>query len=240
MDTTATAAFPTTSPASATPVRLAVVSGGLGEPSLTARLATRLGDAAQAHLERHGLSVETDTVLLRPLAVPVAQAHVGPARDPRLESALESVLAAHAVVATVPTYKGAAAGLAHAFWELVEDGALHGVPALLGATGGTARHSLAIDTSLRPLFAQLGALTLPRGVFAATDDWGGGPASADGTAALDRRIDAAGRALAEAVLRTRALAGGLPAGAAGPADAGAEGEAPPPSITPFDAILGRR
>jgi FMN reductase len=49
---------------------------------------------------------------------------------------------------------------------------LRGKPVLLGATGGTARHSLAIDHALRPLFAYLGALVAPVAVFAASEDWG--------------------------------------------------------------------
>lgn len=256
------AGFPTTAATSATPVRLAVVSGGLGDPSLTARLASRLGDAARADLERRGIEVLTTEVTLRPLATDVAQAHVGTTRTPRLEAALEAVLEADAVVVAAPTYKASMAGMAHAFWELLDDGALAGVPVLLGATGGTARHSMVIDTALRPLFAQLCALTLPRGVFAATDDWGGGPAAADGTEALDRRIDTAGRSLAEAVQRGRGVAGGAThravdsaaGGTAGSAagstpgrgddgrpsaDPTGDGSAPSLAVTPFAAILGR-
>lgn len=256
------AGFPTTAATSATPVRLAVVSGGLGDPSLTARLASRLGDAARADLERRGIEVLTTEVTLRPLATDVAQAHVGTTRTPRLEAALEAVLEADAVVVAAPTYKASMAGMAHAFWELLDDGVLAGVPVLLGATGGTARHSMVIDTALRPLFAQLCALTLPRGVFAATDDWGGGPAAADGTEALDRRIDTAGRSLAEAVQRGRGVAGGAThravdsaaGGTAGSAagstpgrgddgrpsaDPTGDGSAPSLAVTPFAAILGR-
>ena len=241
---------PTTAPDSVSPVRLAVVSGGMGEPSLTSRLADRLGDAARLHLERLGLCVHAAEVRLRPLATAVAQAHVGTVRDPRPQQALEDVLQADALVAVSPTYKASAAGMSRAFWELLEDGALTGTPTLLGATGGTARHSLMIDTGLRPLFAQLGADALPRGVFAATDDWGGGPSASDGTEALARRIDAAGQALAESVLRRRTtedLSSGQRAGAAtsgvstAPESLGGagSGEAPPPSETPFAAILGR-
>ena len=54
------------------------------------------------------------------------------------------------------------------------------------ATGGTARHSLMIDHSMRPMFAYLGAQAVRTGVFAATEDFGG-----PGAAALRRRIDEA-------------------------------------------------
>jgi len=70
---------------------------------------------------------------------------------------------------------------------------------LLAATGGTARHSLAIDHALRPVFAYLRAAVVPTGVFAATDDWG----SAEGSAALESRIRRAGVDLAWAVRSSR-------------------------------------
>ena len=45
---------------------------------------------------------------------------------------------------------------------------------LLGATGGTARHSLALEHALRPMFTYLHAVVAPTSVFAATEDWAGG------------------------------------------------------------------
>ena len=41
------------------------------------------------------------------------------------------------------------------------------MPIVLGATAGTARHSLAVDHALRPLFSYMGAMVAPTGVFAA-------------------------------------------------------------------------
>ena len=65
---------------------------------------------------------------------------------------------------------------------------------LLAATGGTARHSLAIDHALRPLFAHLGALVAPVAVFAASEDWGSVEAGR-----LGDRIERAGSAFAALV-----------------------------------------
>jgi FMN reductase len=73
--------------------------------------------------------------------------------------------------------------------------ALRDTPVLLGATGGTARHSLAIDHALRPLFAHLGALVAPVAVFAASEDWGSVDAGR-----LGDRIERAGTAFAALVL----------------------------------------
>src|SRR6185503_9130359 len=67
----------------------------------------------------------------------------------------------------------------------------------LAATGGTARHSLAIEHGLRPLFAYLNAATVPTGVYAASEDWGRAGVTAD--QGLAERIDRAAAELATAV-----------------------------------------
>ena len=43
---------------------------------------------------------------------------------------------------------------------------------LIAATGGTARHSLALEHALRPLFTYLRAVVVPTAVYAAPEDWG--------------------------------------------------------------------
>ncbi|WP_208643452.1 NAD(P)H-dependent oxidoreductase, partial [Streptomyces diastatochromogenes] len=80
----------------------------------------------------------------------------------------------------------------------IDNDALTGKPVLVAATGGTARHSLALEHALRPLFAYLRAVVVPTAVYAASEDWGGnGDALTD---TLPRRIARAGRELA-ALLR---------------------------------------
>jgi FMN reductase len=67
---------------------------------------------------------------------------------------------------------------------------------LVAATAGTARHSLALDHAMRPLFAYLGAAVTPTGVFAAAEDWGEVDLA---DASLVERIDRAARELAAAI-----------------------------------------
>lgn len=57
---------------------------------------------------------------------------------------------------------------------------------LLGATAGTACHSLALEHTIRPLLSYLRALTTPTAVFAASKDWGADSTIDGGLAA---RID---------------------------------------------------
>jgi FMN reductase len=72
---------------------------------------------------------------------------------------------------------------------------------LIGATGGTARHSLALEHALRPLFAYLRAVVVPTAVYAATEDWGGGGDSF--TDGLGERVGRAADELAD-LMRHRA------------------------------------
>jgi FMN reductase len=67
--------------------------------------------------------------------------------------------------------------------------ALADMPALIGATGGTERHSLVLEHSLRPMFSYLHAIVSPTGVYAAIDDF-----DAQEGSALAHRIRKAGAA----------------------------------------------
>ncbi|MCT1879660.1 NAD(P)H-dependent oxidoreductase [Kocuria rhizophila] len=124
-----------------------------------------------------------------------------------VQDALDAVLAADGLIAATPTYKASYSGLFKAFFDLFDEGALENLPTVVAATGGSPRHSLVLDTALRPLFSHLKALTLPIGVYAATEDW------AD--ASLQARIERAGAALAGML---GAGAPGHDAAGPGPAD----------------------
>ena len=83
------------------------------------------------------------------------------------------------------------------FFDVLERDGLAGTPVLIAATGGSARHSLALEHAMRPLFAYFNAAVVPTAVYAASEDWGGVAGVADGR--LVARIDRAGRELAPAV-----------------------------------------
>jgi len=180
---------------------IAVVSAGLSEPSSTRLLADRLAAAAVTAIEadQPGVTVDVRHVELRPIAHEVVDAMLTGFAAPALAAAQATVLEADAVVFVTPVFTAGVSGLAKSFLDVLDKDAVTDVPVLLAATGGTARHSLAIDHALRPVFAYLRAAVVPTGVFAATDDWG----SAEGSAALESRIRRAGVDLAWAVRSSR-------------------------------------
>ncbi len=180
---------------------IAVVSAGLSEPSSTRLLADRLGEATVHSLGERGVVAEVRTVELRALAQELTTMLLTGVASANLRAALEAVARADGLVAVSPIFSGSYNGLFKTFFDLLDDGALEGVPVLLGATAGTARHSLAIDHAMRPLFAYLGAFAVPTGVFAATDDFGhsSGVRSDDDVAPLAERVARGAHELADLV-----------------------------------------
>ncbi|MFF0292605.1 FMN reductase [Kitasatospora sp. NPDC004614] len=178
-------------------VNLAVVSGGLSVPSSTRLLADRLAEATTAALAASGREVNVQLHELRPLAGPISNHLVTGWPAPALGTALEEVSNADALIAVSPVFSASFSGLFKSFFDLLDPGALAGKPVLVGATGGTARHSLALDHALRPLFAYQRALVAPTAVFAASEDWGGTGDSHTDT--LPARIERAGQELAALV-----------------------------------------
>ncbi|RCV51715.1 FMN reductase [Marinitenerispora sediminis] len=180
-----------------TPVTLVAVSAGLSEPSSTRLLADRLADAARRRLAEGGRPVEVRVIELRELAVDIANNLVTGFPGPELRAALEAVAGADGLIAVTPVFSASYSGLFKSFFDVVDKDALAGTPVLIAATGGTARHSLALEHAMRPLFAYLRAVVAPTAVYAASEDWGG---TGDGlTATLPSRIARAGGELADLV-----------------------------------------
>nr|WP_223242353.1 FMN reductase [Streptomyces sp. CBMA123] len=184
---------------------MAVVSAGLSKPSSTRLLADRLAESTVRRLAREGREAEVTVIELRDLAVDIANNFVTGFPAAGLREALGTVTGADAVIAVTPIFTASYSGLFKSFFDLVDHDALTGKPVLIAATGGTPRHSLALEHAVRPLFSYLRAVVLPTAVYAATDDWGtAGDALTDG---LPGRIDRAGGELATLLAGRAPVAG---------------------------------
>lgn len=159
------------------PLRLVVISGGIGQPSTTRLLADRLAEAVRTQLAELDRQVTTTVVEVRELATDVAHATVNGVESEQLRTAKELVAGADALVIVTPVFNAGVAGMVKSFLDLFSVDDLAGIPVLLGATGGTIRHSMVIDHGLRPITAYLRMWAVPTGVFVATEEWGaaGGP-----------------------------------------------------------------
>lgn len=174
-------------------MKLVVVSAGLTQPSSTRLLADRLATAVAAQAD-----VVVNVIELRELAVDIANHLVTGFPSPTLGDAIRAVEEADGLVATTPIFTASYSGLFKSFFDLIDFDALTGKPVLIAATGGTGRHSLALEHALRPMFAYLHAIVVPTAVYAASEDWASGE--------LSQRIDRAAGELAELMVRTPAPA----------------------------------
>ncbi|MEU5596919.1 CE1759 family FMN reductase [Streptomyces sp. NPDC020298] len=193
-------------------MKLVVVSAGLSVPSSTRLLADRL---ANATAER--TSAEVRVIELRDLAVEIAHNFTSGFPGRALADALDAVAAADGLIVVSPVFTASYSGLFKSFFDVLDKDALAGKPVLIGATGGTGRHSLVLEHAMRPLFAYLHAVVVPTAVYAASEDWG-----AEG---LAERVERAGGELA-------ALMTGL--SGAGSAEAEADGGL---AVVPFEEQL---
>jgi FMN reductase len=181
---------------------IAVVHAGLGQPSSTRLLADRLADATVHELQALGHDVSVEVIELRDHGHAIIDAMLTGFPTGDLASDIETITGADGVIAVSPLFTTTYSGLFKSFVDILDKDALTGMPVLLGATGGTPRHSLALEYSMRPLFTYLRADVVTTSVFAATDDWaqaGDHTRHDDGASSLPERIERAGRSLATIV-----------------------------------------
>jgi FMN reductase len=200
-----------------------VITAGLGQPSSTRLLGDRLGAATERELRAAGVTPTVEVVELREYAHDLTNQLLTGVPTGRLAGLIERVIAADGLIAVSPIFSASYSGLFKMFFDVLQPASLAGKPTLLAATGGTARHSLALEYALRPLFSYLRTVIVPTGVFAATEDFGGGPA-------LGERINRAAGELA-ALLRPAAVSTVRVV-----AELESEAE---PEVTPFAELLRR-
>ncbi len=171
-----------------------VVSAGLGQPSSTRLLGERLAAATRMALEEAGVPAKFEHVELRAYATDLTNQLLTGVPSAKLAALLARVADADGLIAVTPIFNASFSGLFKIFLDALEAGVLSGTPTVIAATAGSARHSLALDHALRPLFSYLGAVSTPTAVFAATEDWAS-------PGELTNRIGRAGAELADLVER---------------------------------------
>jgi FMN reductase len=171
---------------------VAVVSAGLSQPSSSRLLAERLAAAVASH----GITA-LPLIEVRDHSHDVVNNLLTGFPPEALATTLDTIARADGLVVVTPIFNTSYSGLFKSFFDVFGEGVLRDKPVLLGATGGTARHSLALDYALRPMFNYLRAAPVPTSVFAAPEDWASGGANT----ALAARITQTGRELAAEILR---------------------------------------
>ncbi len=184
-------------------------------------LADQLAESAVEALGAAGATAGVETIELRELALDIANHLVTGFAPPALAAVQERLAAADALIVVSPVFSGSYSGLLKSFFDVLDPKALEGMPVLLGATGGSARHSLMLEHALRPLFSYLRSVVVPTAVYAAPQDWGAG--NGDGAPGLEQRSRRAAKELVALIL-----------GSGGPRPARA-----PEVSAPFEELLAK-
>jgi FMN reductase len=177
---------------------IVVLTAGLRQPSSSRLLADRLADATAIALAERGQRVELEVVELREYARELTNHLLTGFPATRLSELIDQVVAADGLIVVSPIFSGSYSGLFKTFFDVLEPEVLAGKPVLIGATGGTARHSLSLEYALRPLFSYLRTVIVPTAVYAAPEDWGS-------DAQLSDRVSRAAGELAD-LIRPRSVA----------------------------------
>jgi FMN reductase len=164
-------------------LRVVGVSGNVTAPSRTRALLDRIIDGLGKRIP-----VDYEVIDISETGPLVGAALSRANLTPALEATVASIESADLIVAASPVYKGSYTGLFKHLFDFVGYEALLGTPVILAATGGSERHSLAIDHQLRTLFAFFRTYTIPTGIYATEADFDGYTVTSD---AIVQRIDAA-------------------------------------------------
>lgn len=130
-----------------------------GSPSARSKSRTLLEHTLVTLAER---GVATTLIDLASIS---ADALLGRRKATELDAALERVRQASIIVASTPVYRATYSGLLKVFFDQFPINGLVDKSAIAIATGGSPAHLLVIDHGLRPLFASVGAITTPTGVY---------------------------------------------------------------------------
>ena len=133
-----------------------------GSPSEQSRSSALLDSVSHRLALRGGLVVERLNIRELP-AQALLLAEWG---HPAIVKAIAQIARARAVVVATPVYKAAYSGLLKVLLDLLPQTALKEKTVLPLATGGSPAHLLALDYTLKPVLAALGARHVLDGVFA--------------------------------------------------------------------------
>ena len=150
---------------------------GTGEPADWSGSGERADWPGHPGGEAEGDTVEVTVIELRELAHQLVDHLLTGFPAPALRQVLTEVSTADGLIAVTPVFTASYNALFKAFFDVLDRDALVGKPVLIAATGGTERHSLALEYAIRPLFGYLRAVVTPTAVYAAASDFGAASSS---------------------------------------------------------------
>lgn len=170
-------------------VKVVVISAGINIPSSTRLLADAISKEVSIEADAKGFHPVVITHDIRNYAVDIANNMTSGFANPRLTEVIKDVESSDILIAVTPVFTASISGLFKSFFDILDNKALTGKTVIIGATGGSTRHSMVLDFAMRPMFSYLKANVTPTAIYAAPEDW------ADGGALLRRVKGAASEAV---------------------------------------------
>lgn len=159
-------------------MKIVAITAGMGNPSTARTLSEVITQKLQDGHDfgdNNAFDSKTATVIiheLREYAVGIMHAMTGGFSNPELQKVINDVADADILVAITPVYKASMSGLFKSFFDILDENILEDKTVILGATGGSDRHSLVIDYAMRPMFSYMRARVMHTGIYASPGDWG--------------------------------------------------------------------
>lgn len=154
--------------------KIVAITAGLSTPSSTRLLTDTISKAISQELTVNRTTSTVQTIELRDYAVEIANNMTSGFPSQKLASVIKAVEEADVLIAVTPVFTASMSGLFKSFFDIINNKVLTNKIVVIGATGGTSRHSQVLDFAMRPMFAYLHADVIPTGIFAAPEDWGDG------------------------------------------------------------------
>ena len=149
-------------------LKLVIINGSYQQPSKTSALAQLL--AAQIATVAN---TEITEIVVSQLGTGFTDALTREELSGDGLAAVETVETADILIAASPVYRGSYSGLFKHFFDFVDQYALANKLTYLVATGGSERHALVLEHSLRPLLGFFQADVAPVGIYASSGDFDG-------------------------------------------------------------------
>ncbi|KIH73612.1 FMN reductase [Corynebacterium glutamicum] len=185
--------------------KLTVVTAGLSNPSTTRSVADQITKAVQTAVSARGESLDIEVIEIRDLIFDLATSFTSAdMSSPALDAAKQRLAESDGLIAVTPVFTASYSGIFKMFFDVLDPKTIVGLPTIIAASAGTARHSLVLDHAIRPLFTYLRAVVVPTGVFAATEDFG-----TEAGADFERRVNRAAGELATLMLQDYSSVEGL-------------------------------
>lgn len=148
------------------PLKLVAVTGAPNSPSKTESLVNVILTKLQQYIQ-----IDIQYIRLSQIGHLLNGAARRDLLAEEVQSSLNLIEAADALVVASPVYRASYTGLFKHLFDYIDQFALVDKPVLLVATGGSERHALVLEHQFRPLFSFFQSHTLPIGVFATDKDF---------------------------------------------------------------------